>query len=108
MNHYFIMLYNLTAETMIIFVVFIVFVFLIYKLFRVLMKGALVAGAGFSFPWIVEYLGLPLDITANIDTGIEFATAALTVYIIYEFFHFIKYFFKVLAWPFKTMLGKKK
>lgn len=71
------------------------------------MKGTLVAGAGFSFPWIIQYLGLPIDIQANVDTGIEFATAAVAVYLIYEFFHFIKYFFRVLIWPLKALVRRK-
>ena len=86
---------------------FIIFIFIIYRLFKLIMRGALVAGIGFSFPYLVNYLKLPLDIIANTETGIQFATIAVVLYLIYEFMHFIKYFFKLILWPFKVAVGKK-
>jgi len=102
------MVYELTTDTILIFAGFIIFVFLIYKLFRVLMKGALIAGAGFSFPWIVQKFALPLNVVPSIEVGIQFASVAVGVYLIYEFSHFIKYFFKVAVWPIKLLKRRKK
>ena len=102
------MVYELTTEAIVIFAVFIIFIFVIYKLFRILLKAAIIAGAGFSFPWVMQKFGINLGIVANIDTGIEFATAAVIIYLIYEFSHFIKYFFKVMLWPFKLIKRRKR
>ncbi len=101
------MVYSLTTDTLMIFAAFVICVFLIYKLFKILMKGILAAGAGFSFPWLVQYFNLPLNVAANLETGIDFAIIALVIFLIYEFFHFIKYGFKIMTWPFK-MLGRRK
>ncbi len=101
------MAFSLTVDAIIIFAALIIFVFLIYRLFTILLKGALVAAAGFSFPWIIQYLNLPLNIAANMETGLEFAMIALAIFLIYEFFHFIKYFFRILAWPFKALRRRK-
>jgi len=101
------MFFDLTWESIIIIGGFIIFVFLFYKLFRIIMKGTIIAGAGFSFPWLIKYLELPINIVANIETGLEFAMAALGIFLIYEFLHFIKYFFKILSWPFKLLVKKR-
>jgi len=101
------MVYEITTQTILIFAAFIIVVFVLYKLFRVLMRGVIAGAAGFAFPWIVQYLNLPLNITANMQTGIQFAIIAIALFLIYEFFYFIKYLLKILAWPLKSMVKKK-
>ena len=95
----------LTFQNILILVAFLVIVFLLYKLFRVAIKAIVATIAGFSFPWIVSYLNLPLPITPDIDTGIKFALIALGLFLAANFFHFITHFFKILSWPFRR--GKK-
>ncbi|MDD5416653.1 MAG: hypothetical protein PHU12_01620 [Candidatus Aenigmarchaeota archaeon] len=101
------MVYDLTTDTVIMFAIFIIVVFVLYKLFRILLKSAAAAIAGFLFPYIVQYLKLPLDIAVNNQTSLEFAAMAVGIYLVYEFFHFIKYFLQILAWPIK-LLGRKR
>ncbi len=78
---------------------FIIIVFILYKLFKIIVRASIISIAGFVFPWIAKYMGLP--ITANIETGITFAFIGLILFLIYEFYHFIVQFFKILSWPFK-------
>ncbi len=94
------MVVEVTVETVIIFLTFIVFVFVLYKLFKIIVRASIISVAGFVFPWVASYMGLP--ITANIETGITFAFVGLVMLFVYEFYHFIVQFFKILAWPFKS------
>lgn len=98
----------ITTETIIIFIVFIVAIFILYKLFRLFLKASLVALVAFCFPWIVKYLGLPLSITADIITGIQFAICGLILFFMYEFLHFIIYLFKIILYPLKSLARRKK
>ena len=93
------MVVEVTIETIIIFLTFIVFVFVLYKLFKMIVKVSIISVASFVFPWVASYMGLP--ITANLETGITFAFVGLSMFFVYEFYHFIVHFFKILAWPFK-------
>jgi len=95
----------LTMNNVLVFIIFLVIVVLIYKIFRIALRAALIVAAGFAFPWIVAYLGLPLPITPDIGTGIRFAAIALAIFLIYQFGHFIIHFFKLLLWPFRR--GKR-
>ncbi|MBU3957564.1 MAG: hypothetical protein KKB25_00635, partial [Nanoarchaeota archaeon] len=61
-----------------------------------------------SFPWIVQALGLPFPLTANIETGIYFAIIGLGLFLLYEFFHIAVYFAKLLTWPLRALLGMEK
>lgn len=98
------MVVELTIETMIVFLVFIIFVFIFYKLFKFIVRASLVSIASFAFPWVANYMGLP--IVANIETAITFAFIGLGVFFIYEFYQFIVHFVKMLAWPFKKKKTK--
>jgi len=94
---------ELTVETMIIFLVFMIFIFVFYKLFKFIVKASLVSIAGFAFPWVAKYMGIP--IVANFETAITFAFVGLGMFFVYEFYHFVVQFFKLLTWPFRK---KKK
>jgi len=93
------MVIELTAETIVIFMAFIIIVFILYKLFKIIVRASIISIAGFVFPWVANYMGLP--ITANIETGITFAFVGLMLFFVYEFYHFIVQFFKILSWPFR-------
>lgn len=92
-----------TVETVIVFLVFTVFIFIFYKLFKFFVRASLVSIASFAFPWVAKYVGLP--ITANIETAITFSFVGLGIFLVYEGYHFMVQFFKLLAWPFRR---KKK
>lgn len=92
-------------QSILILIVFVVSIVVLYRLFRTLLRGALVAIAGFSFPWIAYYVGLPFPIIPSIEVGIQFAILGIALFLIYEFFNFIKYIFKIISWPFRR---KKK
>lgn len=94
------MVIEITIETIVIFMAFIIVVFILYKLFKFIIRASIISVAGFVFPWVASYMGLP--ITANFETGITFAFIGLILFFIYEFYHFIVQFFKILSWPFKS------
>ena len=98
------MVIELTLTTILIFIGFIVTVFVLYKLIKFFFRVSLVVVASFTFPWIASYFGL--GITANLQTGILFALSGFTLFCIYEFFHFIVQFFKMITWPFRRKRGK--
>ncbi len=91
----------LTLENIVIFVVFVVVLFLAYKIFKILIRAIMVGVAGFAFPWIVNYLSIPLPIPADIDTGLKFALLAVILLLVVLSFKFIKGFFKIITWPFR-------
>jgi hypothetical protein len=98
------MVVEVTLETILIFFAFIIFVFVIYKLFKIIVRASIISVAGFAFPWVASYFGLP--ITANMETGITFAFIGLSLFFIYEFYNFIVHFFRLLAWPFRSKRKK--
>jgi lipoprotein signal peptidase len=98
------MVIELTLTTVLIFVGFIVTVFVLYKLIKFFFRASLIVAASFTFPWIAKYFGLA--ITANLETGILFALSGFIVFCIYEFFHFVVQFFKMVTWPFRRKGGK--
>ena len=99
------MVIELTITTILIFAAFIVTIFILYKLIKFFFRASLIVAASFAFPWIAKYFGLA--ITANLQTGILFAVSGFTLFCIYEFFHFIVQFFKIITWPFRRKGGKK-
>jgi len=101
------MVYEISAETILIFAVFAVVVFVLYKLFKIFLRGVLVGIVGFVFPWIVKYLNIPIKLVETIETNIEFAMIAIGLFLVYEFFHFVKYFLQILTWPIKLLRKKK-
>jgi len=93
------MVIELTFDTILMFLVFVVVVFVLYKTFKVIVKASLVVAAAFTFPWIAQYIGLPL--LPSVEMGLMFASAGFGLFMIYEFFNFIAQLFKILIWPFK-------
>ena len=91
----------LTAEYMVVIIVFILAVFILYRLFKLVIKSVMVMIAAFAFPFVVDYMNMPLPVTADIDTGIKFALLGLTLFTVYNFFGFITHLGKILMWPFK-------
>jgi len=99
---------DLSSQVIIIFFIFIVFVAVMYKLFKLAFSAAIAAAAGFSFPWINEFLGLGLPIPADLQTSIYFAGAALLLFLAYQFVHYIIAFFKFITWPLRVYLHRKE
>lgn len=93
----------ITPQVVLIFITFILVVFILYKLFKVLFKATLVTIAAFSFPWVVQALGLPFPIAATVENGIYFAIAGLGLFFAYEFFHFFIHLLRILSWPFRKL-----
>ncbi|MEM5804439.1 MAG: hypothetical protein QXU82_01130 [Candidatus Aenigmatarchaeota archaeon] len=93
----------MNAQAIAIFLVFIVFVFVLYKLFKVAIKAAMAGAAGFAFPWIVQYLSLPLPVSPSLETGLQFALLAMMLLLAYEFFHVVVFIAKVIIFPFKLV-----
>lgn len=97
----------LTFQNIFIFIVFIIVVFALYRLFKIIIRASIIAIAAFSFPWVVQYLGLPIPIEASVETGINFALVGVGLYFIYEFFHFIVYFLKIITWPIRVLFRRR-
>lgn len=93
------MVVEITIDTVIIFLAFVIVVFLLYKTFKLLLRASLIVSAAFTFPWIAQYIGLP--IRASMDVGLMFALAGFGLFLTYEFFNFIVQFFRILLWPFR-------
>ena len=98
------MVVELTLESMAVFFIFIVFIFVFYKLFKFIVRASLISVASFAFPWVANYMGLP--IVANLETAITFAFIGLGAFFIYEFYHFVVQFIKMIMWPFKRKKGR--
>ena len=99
---------EITYETVLILATFIAVIFVVYRIFKLALRGVLVAIASFSFPWIVSFLNLGLPITANIDTGVQFALIGISLFLIYEFAHTIIRILKIIAWPFRALFRRRK
>lgn len=94
---------EISMDTILIFGAFIIGTFVFYRIFKIILRGSLIVFASFAFPWVAQYFGLP--IIASLQTGINFAIMGFGLFLIYEFYHFITHFFKLLTWPFRK---KKK
>lgn len=92
---------DFTLQTVIILGLFLVVVYFMYKTFRMVLKAVLFILAAFSFPWILQLLGLNLGITADIETGIRFAFLGLGLFVLWQAAHFVKLIIKVVTWPFR-------
>jgi len=97
-----------TPETILLFIVFATTIYFLYRLFQILIKASIITLAAFSFPWIVKLIGLPLTIPTTLETGLEFAVAGLLLFLVYEFFHFIVHFLKLITWPIRSLFRSKK
>ena len=95
---------EITYETIIILSIFVAVVFILYRLFKMALRAALVGIASFSFPWVVKFLSLDLPITANVETGIQFALLGIALFFIYESAHTIVKVLKIITWPIRHLL----
>ena len=93
------MVVEITIDTIILFLAFVVVVFVLYKTFKLLIRASLIVVAAFTFPWIAQYIGLPIK--ASMEVGTTFALAGFGLFLAYEFFNFIAQLFRILIWPFK-------
>ena len=100
------MVVEITLETMLIFFAFVVIVFILYRILKMIFKLSLVLIASFAFPWVAQYLGLP--IIGSIETGITFVMIGFALFVIYEFFNFIVQLLKIITWPLRMLFKKKK
>ena len=96
------MVVELTLESILVFMVFIVVIFVSYKMFKFFVRATLVSVAGFVFPWVANYMGIPL--VTNIETAITFSFIGLFLFLAYESYHTLVKLFK----SFKKYIGKKK
>ena len=93
------MVIELTTNTIMIFLAFVVVVFVVYKTFKLLIRASLIVAAAFTFPWIAQYAGLPIQ--ASFQAGFMFAAAGFGLFVIYEFFNFITQLIRIIIWPFR-------
>lgn len=93
------MVIEITLDTVVIFFAFVVVVFLLYKTFKLIIRASLIVLAAFAFPWIAQYIGLPIH--ASLDMGTMFAMAGFGLFLIYEFFSFITQLVRIIIWPFR-------
>jgi len=95
-----------SANQYIILAIFVIVVILLYKVFQAGIKAIIAGAAGFAFPWVAQYIGLP--VTPSIGMALQFALLAIGLFLAYEFFHIIMAIIKVITWPFRMLLGRKK
>jgi hypothetical protein len=98
------MVIEITITTVLMLAGFIVGVFLLYKLLKFFMRASLVVAASFAFPWVASYMGL--GIPADLSSGMMFAASGFGLFCVYEFFHFLVQFFKMITWPFRRKESK--
>ena len=79
-------LIELSPQAVAIFIAFIMIILIFYKLFNVAVKLVVVTLIAFAFPWIVEYLSLPIPVTASIDNGLQFAILGAVIFLAFTFF----------------------
>lgn len=91
----------LTTEYLFVIILFILAIFILYRLFKLVIKSVIIMIAAFAFPFVADYMGVPLPVPITIDTGIKFALLGLTLFSVYNFFSFITHLGKILLWPFK-------
>ncbi len=94
---------SLTPE--IVFLIFVLFIFLVSRAIKVFFKALMVAAAGFIFPWAAQYLGVSIGFAATITNGILFAAAAVGLFFLYNFLHFVLAAVKIIIWPIKKILN---
>jgi hypothetical protein len=96
---------DITLEIVGVFIAFIVFLFLLSRVFKVLVKAFAIGGAGFSFPWVMQLIGLDLGIPVEFFTQLQFALLAVGLYLVYEFFTLVSAIGKLLFVPVKLLTG---
>jgi hypothetical protein len=93
------MVVEITVDSVLMFLAFVVVVFLLYKTFKMIVRASLIVSAAFTFPWIAQYIGLP--IRASMEVGTIFAAAGFGLFLVYEFFSFITQLIRIITWPFR-------
>jgi len=96
---------DITPEIIGIFIIFIIALFILSRIVKVILHAVAIAGAGFSFPWILQYLGIETGIVADVATGLQFAALAVGAYLIYQMFELVKAILKLLFVPIKILFG---
>ena len=96
---------DITPETIGVFILFIVIMFVLSRIVKFIMHAIAAGGAGFSFPWVVQYLGLDVGIVADVLTGLKFAALAVGLYVAYEMIGLIMAVIKLLFAPVKILTG---
>ena len=98
----------LTPDALFILIIVAVGVAILYKLFKVALHVILAAAAGAALPWVIKWLGLDLPVTASLDTSLTFAAIAAALYLLWEFLHYIYWFFRLITWPIRVIMGVEK
>ncbi len=98
----------LVPEAYVILIIVAIGVAVLYKLFKVALNVALAAVAGALLPWIARFLDLGLPITASLETSLTYAIIAAALYLGWEFLHYIYWFFRLVTWPIRVIMGVEK
>lgn len=93
------MVIEITLSTILMFIGFAVGVFILYKTLKFFMRASLVVAASFSFPWVAHYMGF--GVAADLNSAVLFAAGGFGLFCVYELFHFITQFIKMITWPFR-------
>ncbi|MFH0829849.1 MAG: hypothetical protein V1887_01655 [Candidatus Aenigmatarchaeota archaeon] len=91
--------------------VLVAFVFVVvigYKLFKVALNTVIAAVVGALFPWLVKYFNIDLPVQASLQNSMYFAVIAAALFLGWEFLHYIFWFFRLLTWPIRVVLGIEK
>lgn len=99
---------TLTPDALIILIIVAIGVAILYRLFKVALHLILAAAAGAFLPWVINWLGLDLPVTASLETSLTFAVLAAALYLVWEFLHYIYWFFRVVTWPIRVIMGVEK
>lgn len=98
----------LTYQNIAVFLVFVTVIFILYKAFKFITKAIIIAVLSFLFPWIVSFLRLPVPITADINTAVQFMFLGIAVFLLYEFWHIAKTIISLILKPLKLILKRRK
>ena len=92
------------AQAAALLIAFVIFLALAYKIWHIATKAIVLAFLGGVFPFAVAYLGLNIPVTADFETALKFAGLAVGVFVLYEFWHFIVAFLKLVTYPIRVIL----
>jgi hypothetical protein len=96
---------SLTPESVVVFIAFVIVIVLLYKVFKFVTRALIISTLSFFFPWIVKFLNLPIQVSADIETGVKFMLLGLAIFIIYEFsstiIAILRLVLKLIKWIFR-------
>ncbi len=98
----------LTYQNIVVFLIFVGVIFLLYKTFKIVTKAIIIAVLSFLFPWIVNFLKLPVPVSADIHTAVQFMFLGLALFLIYEFWHIAKTIISLILKPFRWVLKRRR